>query len=341
MSNRPICDVDTPDPWVVAANGRFYLTFTLDNRIEIWSSPTLEDFGSCARSTIWQPPPGSPWSANIWAPELHYLAGRWYVYTCGAPPGVGNPGHRTTVLRCAAGQNDPMAAADWEFLGPLRGMPDQWAIDATVFSPDRTAQSLYCCWSGWPPGDRSDTQQDLFLIRMRSPEEAMPETLVCISQATLPWERPDGGRRGVNEGPTWVDIAGVFRGIVYSAHGSWTSEYRLALLALVGPNPLDPAAWVKRPTPLLVSHRECPGPYGPGHASFLPNPLNYQSVYCIYHATAEYGQGWANRKARVLELGAACFGPHATEICCSGQGHRWGHPGAVAGRRKRDSCIVQ
>ncbi|KAI6456850.1 hypothetical protein MCOR17_008077 [Pyricularia oryzae] len=201
MSNRPICDVDTPDPWVVAANGRFYLTFTLDNRIEIWSSPTLEDFGSCARSTIWQPPPGSPWSANIWAPELHYLAGRWYVYTCGAPPGVGNPGHRTTVLRCAAGQNDPMAAADWEFLGPLRGMPDQWAIDATVFSPDRTAQSLYCCWSGWPPGDRSDTQQDLFLIRMRSPEEAMPETLVCISQATLPWERPDGGAPRRQRGP--------------------------------------------------------------------------------------------------------------------------------------------
>ncbi|KAK1725123.1 alpha-L-arabinofuranosidase II [Colletotrichum acutatum] len=333
MSNRTICDVDTPDPWVVAGNGKFYFTFTLDNRIEIWCSNTLENFHHCHKSVVWQPAPGTPWSVNIWAPELHYLKSRWYIYTCGAPPGVGNPGHRTTVLRSSS--QDPMDASAWEFLGPLKGMPDHWSIDATVFSPN--GHDLYCCWSGWPLGDNSDTQQDLFLIKLRVPEEAIIDTLLCISRAELTWERPDEGRRGVNEGPTWVDIPGVFRGIVYSADGSWTSDYKLGLLPLVGQNPLDPGAWAKRSTPLMVSHKRCGGPYGPGHASFLPNPHDRNRVYCIYHATANYGEGWANRKARVIDLGPECFGPHAHSICCSLERHipKHGHD-----RPHKSSCIM-
>lgn len=53
MSNRPICGTDTPDPWIVAAHGKFYLTFTLGNRVEIWQSPHLEDFRDCQKSVIW------------------------------------------------------------------------------------------------------------------------------------------------------------------------------------------------------------------------------------------------------------------------------------------------
>lgn len=53
MSNRPICATDTPDPWIVAAHGKFYLTFTLGNRVEIWQSPHLEKFHDCQKSVIW------------------------------------------------------------------------------------------------------------------------------------------------------------------------------------------------------------------------------------------------------------------------------------------------
>jgi ABC-type uncharacterized transport system permease subunit len=53
MSNRPICGTDTPDPWLVAAHGKFYLTFTLGNRVEIWQSAQLENFWECQKSVIW------------------------------------------------------------------------------------------------------------------------------------------------------------------------------------------------------------------------------------------------------------------------------------------------
>lgn len=314
MSNKPICATETPDPWVIAANNSFYLTFTLGDRIEIWQSPNLEDFKNCRKSIIWHPPPGSPWSADIWAPELHRLDGIWYIYTCATQPGVGNPGHRTVLLKSC--KFDPMDPTGWSFLGPLKGMPDHWAIDATVFTIN--GDDLYCCWSGWPLGDYSDTQQDLFLIKMSSPEEAVADTVVCISKADQSWERPDHGRRGVNEGPTWVNFQG-FRGIVYSAHGSWTSEYKLALLALVGDDPLRADSWAKRQEPLLVSGRNGNGPFGPGHASFLPSPYNDGRIFCIYHGTDKWGEGWKNRKARVVNLGPHSFAYDASPVCCAYQ----------------------
>jgi GH43 family beta-xylosidase len=314
MSNTPISSQDTPDPWLITYNNIFYLTFTLGNRVEVWSSSSLEDFHNPRKTIAWKPAPGSPWSADIWAPELHRLNEKWYVYFCGAQPGQGNPSHRTLVLRSS--RQDPMDAGGWEFLGPLKGLPDHWNIDATVFSPGYG--ELYCVYSGWPLGDHSDTQQDLFLVQLANPEVAMEQTLVCISRAELPWERPDGGRRGVNEGPTWVDIPGSFRGIVYSANGSWTSDYKLGVLRLLdGRDPKDARSWEKRPTPLLESDEKRGGPFGPGHASFLNSPYGDGRVYCIYHATANRGEGWNNRKARILCLSQECFHPQAPTICCA------------------------
>lgn len=215
-------------------------------------------------------------------------------------------------------------------------MPDHWSIDATAFTIN--GHDLYCCWSGWPLGDYSDTQQDLFLIKMKSPEEALADTLVCISKADQPWERLDDGRRGINEGPTWMKCQG-FRGIVYSAHGSWTNEYKLALLALVGEDPLRPESWVKRQEPLMFSDRHEGGPFGPGHASFLPSPYDDERIFCIYHGTEKLGDGWNNRKARVFNLGPECIAQNALPVSCAYQGTSSGLGPSSARRRVEDTMV--
>lgn len=298
---------------MVAAQGRFYLTFTLGNRVEIWASHELENFRNCEKTVAYKPAPGTTeWSADIWAPELHYLGGKWYVYFCAAHAGEGNKSHRTTMLR--SNSQNPMDAGAWEFLGPMKGLPDHWNIDATVFSLNANPNDLYCCYSGWPLGDDSDTQQDLFLIQLSTPEQAIPETLTCISRASLNWERLEGGRRGVNEGPTWLNLPG-FQGIVYSANGSWTCDYKLAIVRYNGGDPRDERSWEKRPTPLLESDSNGPGPFGPGHASFIASPYaGDPRVFCVYHATARPDDGWNNRKARVLCMGPEIFQPHAQTI---------------------------
>lgn len=155
-----------------------------------------------------------------------------------------------------------MDASSWQFLGPVRGMPDHWAIDATVFPLNGR---LYCCWSGWPPGDHSDTEQDLFLTELRNPEEAIPETTFCLSRPNLEWERLDN--RGINEGPQFLSTP-AFTGIVYSACGSWTNKYKLGVIQLMGPNPLYQSSWQKWQGPLMMSDPDgSSGPHGPGHAS--------------------------------------------------------------------------
>ena len=242
-------------------------------------SPTLQPlrFTFSILTGARRPQPGSLWSADIWAPELHHFSGIWYsewppdqlfilpltsnlVYFSGAHPDQGNRSHRTLVLKSTT--KDPMDPTGWGFLGPLRGMPDLWAIDASVFTLDTY---LYCCFSGWPKGDFSDTEQFIYIIQLARPEEADPGTLNIISKPTLGWERL--GNRGINEGPQFLKTPG-FRGIVYSACGSWTNKYKLGVLKFVGPNPLYMSSWRKCEKPLMMSDPDRgQGPYGPGHAS--------------------------------------------------------------------------
>lgn len=297
-----------PDPWVLPHNGVFYLMFTLGDRLEIWASNNVEDFRNPRKSLIWKPQ-GSGWAPGIWAPELHYIGGVWYIYFSGEKEGQGPASHRTLILRSQS--PDPMDPAGWEFVGPLQGVPDHWAIDATVF---QLGSNWYCCYSGWPLKDNSDTEQDLFIVQLASPVQAIPETLAVISRPTESWERPEGGKRGVNEGPTFVQLPG-FQGIVYSAHGSWTCEYKLGLLAFVGPDPLNPQSWQKRNAPLLTSDRNKGGPYGPGHASFIPTQDG--NVLCMFHCTAKVDDGWDNRKARVMSLTPQDFHPTSNGCCCA------------------------
>lgn len=323
MSNKLIVKSDTPDPWMIESNGVFYLTFTLANRIEIWESRSMEDFFEPRKTVVWRPQHGSPWSADIWAPELHSIDGVWYIYACACPPGAGNKGHRTIVLKST--HHDPMDQSGWQFLGPLKGLPDHFSIDATVFKPN--GRDLYICWSGWPPHDSSDYQQNLYLTKMVSPEEAVDHSKlspVCISCADRPWERFDGGKRGINEGPEWLNVPGVFTGIVYSGHASFTSEYKLGLLRLVSPNadPMNPKSWEKRPTPLLFNDKANPGPYAPGHASFIvSHHAGDDRIFCIYHATDSWGEGFRNRKARVMAMRPEAFKPDAQPLCCSHDPH--------------------
>ncbi|KAI1355463.1 glycoside hydrolase family 43 protein [Xylaria sp. FL0043] len=137
----------TPDPFVSSFCGRYYLTYTAGDKIEIWSSNSLVDIeASAIRHQIWRPQHGSNHSADIWAPELHALRGRWYIYFAAADPKTGNKSHRMYVLGGPPATEAP-CSGQWEFLGQIQNMPDQWAIDGTVFELE---DELYLAYSGWP-----------------------------------------------------------------------------------------------------------------------------------------------------------------------------------------------
>src|SRR5687767_11935837 len=83
------------DPWVVHRDGWYYLCQAdAAGRVEVWRSRTLTARGE--RRIVWTPPRAGWNRAQVWAPELHYIRGRWYIYY--AASDGRNANHRMGVL---------------------------------------------------------------------------------------------------------------------------------------------------------------------------------------------------------------------------------------------------
>src|SRR6187551_3167221 len=68
------------DPWSIYKDGNYYYTNTLGDRIDVWKTKNLADLNKAERKTIWIAPVGTSYSKEIWAPEIHFIHGKWYVY---------------------------------------------------------------------------------------------------------------------------------------------------------------------------------------------------------------------------------------------------------------------
>ncbi|KAH8682436.1 glycosyl hydrolase [Xylariales sp. PMI_506] len=288
----------TPDP---------FMTFTAGNKVEIWSSEGLADFGIKAKKqVVWTPPPLTEHSADLWAPELHAIRGRWYIYYAAAHPARGNKSHRMYVLGGGPASGDP-TRCQWEFLGRIKNLQDQWAIDGTIM---QTNQDLYMIYSGWPLGDASESDliQELFIVKLADPTHAASQP-VKISAPEFAWEfTNDGnGAHGINEGPQFLlSPHGKWKGIVYSCAGSWTHEYKMATLEWNGQDPMKQTSWVKGVEPLLQAPKQGLGLWGPGHGSFV---CLGQDILCVFHGTDRPTDGWDNRKARCQLVAFTDQGP--------------------------------
>lgn len=264
------------DPFVTFHEGSYYYCYS-DRGIKVARFDNLPELGTAEGVTVWQPPEGTSYSKELWAPELHYIDGAWYIYV--AADDGDNQNHRMYVLKGSA--EDP--TAPFAFVGKVAAPEDRWAIDGTVMEHK---DKLYFVWSGWE--DTANLWQDLYIAPMSDPCTISGDR-VRISTPEYGWEKV--GNPMVNEGPAALAHGGVTH-IVYSASGSWTDDYCLGLLTLTGDDPLDPRAWEKSPAPLLS---KSDGVFGPGHCSFTVSP-DGKETWVVYHANTAAGTGWNGRK---------------------------------------------
>ena len=267
---------DGADPWVIRGpNGWYYATLTTGRDVTLIRSKTLSGLGGGERRVIYRPPAGVE---NLWAPEIHEIDGKWYVYVASDDGASAN--HRMSVLENPSA--DPFTGA-FTLKGKVADLSaDRWAIDATVF---RTGGRLYMLWSGWEGTE--DVEQDLYIAPMRNPW-TLSGPRVRIVRPTLPWE-VRGGPPSVAEGPQ-VLVRGDRVFVVYSASGSWTDSYCLGLLsARVDADLLAPLSWTKHAGPIFASAN---GVFGPGHCSFVRSP-DGQEDWIVYHTARRKGSGWS------------------------------------------------
>jgi GH43 family beta-xylosidase len=287
------------DPWVLRRDGSYYLIESRDGGIWVSKSDRLTQ----ARKNsvrIWTPP-SSGWNrANVWAPELHYIDGKWYVYYAAGPSGTAPAtfiNQRSFVLRSTA--TDPQGT--YEDLGMLytgddiAGSTDpKWAIDLTVA---RIGGQLYAVWSGWEFNNTATdrTPQHLYIARMSDPA-TISSNRVKLSSPVESWER--GTELDLQEGPEFLEHAGqIF--VVYSARESWLKEYKLGQLRLTsaGADPMNPASWVKS-GPVFTGTDQV---YGVGHASFTTSPDGTED-WIVYHSKISTTPGW-DRDIRAQKFG--------------------------------------
>ncbi len=246
------------DPYVIQYHERYYRCYTEDNEsVSVSCSDTMEGLMNAPRKIVYQPEENSAYSKQLWAPELHIWDEKCYIYV--ACDDGNNHHHRMYVLE--NGSDDP--TVPYTMHGKIADPTDKWAIDGTVF---RISNKNYFVWSGWD-GDENICQ-NLYIAEMKNPFELATERYL-ISTPEYPWEKL--GSTGqpespfINEGPFGFCIDGESY-LTYSAAGSWCKDYCIALLKLVGENPLDRRCWKKYPTPILSANEQL---QGAGHCSVV------------------------------------------------------------------------
>lgn len=267
--------LERADPWVYKhTDGYYYFTGSVPGyqEIEVRRARTLNELRGGEVATVWQAHEVGEMSKLIWAPEIHYLNGNWYIYFAAAgSPDVakGTFQHRMYVLEC---QDDNPLTGTWTEKGQVKTAFESFSLDATVFEWEN---ELYYVWAQKDPAIPGNS--NLYISAMENPWTLKGEQIL-LSIPEFEWEKVGFW---VNEGPA-VIIRNNKIFITYS--GSATDEnYCMGLLwADADSNLLDGYNWNKSKQPVFKSS-EKNKLYGPGHNSFTISEDGEHDVI-IYHA---------------------------------------------------------
>jgi len=255
-----------------APDGYLYFMGTVPeyDRLELRRAKTLDEMGGTTETkTIWKKHDTGPMGSHIWAPEIHNIDGKWYVYFA-----AGGAERATTWnIRIYVLENDSAnpLEGEWVEKGQLKTGWESFALDASTFEQKGTR---YLIWAQKGQGSRDNS--DVYIAKMSSPL-AIEGKAVRLTKPDLPWEQI--GYR-VNEGPTILRKNGkIF--LTYSAAATdW--HYCLGMLtADENADLLDPASWKKSQEPVLKTDEERKV-FGSGHNSFIKLPTGEDVI--IYHA---------------------------------------------------------
>lgn len=261
------------DPYVIRYKGTYYFTgsYPAFDRIALRKALKLEDLQRAEEVVIWEKHETGPMSHLIWAPELHRIQNKWYIYF-GAAPNDGQSddtfNHR---IFCLENEAEDPTTGTWVERGKVETGMDTFSLDATSFELNG---SQYLVWGQQDldiPG-----HSNLYIARMENPW-TLATTPVMLAKPEYDWECI---RFKVCEGPAVITHDDHIY-ITYSASGTGP-EYAMGMLtADLDADLLDAASWSKSPNPVFTTNAEA-HMYGPGHNSFTKAEDGVTDVM-VYH----------------------------------------------------------
>ena len=267
-------DFDNPlaeqraDPWVYKTNeGVYYLIATVPeyDRIVMRKANSINGLKDAEEKTLWHKHEKGVMSAHIWAPELHRINGKWYIYFAA---GKSEDIWKIRMWVLSNSSEDPMKG-EWKEEGRIETDHNAFSLDATTFKHEG---QRYLIWT-----ERVGDGTVLLISKMQNPTTITgPE--VIISRPEFSWEKI---KYNVNEGPAVIKRNGkIF--VTYSASAT-NHNYCVGLLWInEKADLLEETNWHKSPGPVFYTNPELDR-YGPGHNSFTTTE-DGETVVMIYHA---------------------------------------------------------
>ena len=258
------------DPHVMLhTDGYYYFTATVPeyDRIELRRARTLGELGKAEAKVIWRKHATGAMGSHIWAPEIHYIGNKWYIYFT-AGTAEDKWAIRPYVLENSG--PDPFAG-QWKELGRIDTGWQSFSLDATTFAH---AGQRYLLWTQTVP---PKTETNIYIAKMDTPS-TISSKAVLLTTPEYAWEKV---KYLVNEGPAVLIKNGkVF--LTYSASATDASYSMGMLTASADADLLDPKSWRKEREPVFKTS-VANGQYGPGHNAFTTTPDGKTDIL-VYHA---------------------------------------------------------
>ncbi len=267
------------DPYVYKhTDGKYYFTASVPayDTIVLRCSDTLAGLAQAEEKVIWTKHESGPMSKHIWAPEIHFLYGKWYIYYAGGEMEA-EWEIRPYVLECQG--DDPMTDK-WIEKGKMRRAADDefsfeaFSLDATVFE---NKGRWYYIWAEKVGVGKQIS--NLYIAEMEN-GYTLKTVQVMLTTPDYDWERHGFW---VNEGPGIIKHDGKIY-MTYSASETGIQYCVGMLSADEDADLLDPKSWTKERYPVLTTNEE-KGIYGPGHNSFTKDEEGNDII--VYHARTE------------------------------------------------------
>lgn len=261
---------------------------------------------------IWDEQNAATNGRNIWAPEIHQIKGKWYVFFTASTSKTDVWAIRPAVIACG-GDGDPFKPENWDleaqFNVPVTGDTmafNSFSLDMTCFE---SGGIYYVAWAQYV-----DSGYSSLLIATIDPEHPwmLTSKSVKLSVPSYAWEKATDGDGMIDEGPAVIKKDGKVY-LAFSASSVNWSYCVGVITAQEGADLLDVMNWTKNPYPVLATD-DLVNQNGPGHNSFTVDEFGNPVI--IYHArtpgeregSGNGGLGDPGRHARVKPVHFAADG---------------------------------
>ena len=187
--NQPLIE-QRADPYIYRhIDGSYYFTASVPvyDRIVLRKAATIKGLKDATEVTLWVKHESGEQSIHVWAPEIHYLDGGWYIYyAAGDKDDIWQI--RPYVLHCTG--DDPMKDK-WEELGMMQAADGDdfsfhaFSLDATVFE---NKGKYYYIWAEKTGVGKQVS--NLYIARMAAPNK-LATAQVLLTTPDYGWERVD------------------------------------------------------------------------------------------------------------------------------------------------------